>query len=447
MYTFLNTIKKFLYSSPAFIVPAIINLISLLVFTRSLTLESYGKLSLALITMEFLQGVIFQWIKSGMMRFYEVDPHASNQYLALSIKLIGFAILFLMFISLILMIWNKFYGIQDFAFYILIVFGTISRGLHYFILDYLRISRNTLKAYTIFALLSNIAFYIPGNCYALLNKNTSDIHFILFLQIGVSLVFFLIYLIPKYKNIFSQITTSIKNSAYAEFLQYGTPLILVVIASSMFVRIDRYILEYNVGLSQLGAYSASFSLSNLALSSFFTILTLPTYPQIIKQLNYGNDEEAKLIFYRNGNFILLIALPIIFIFLAFNSFFCKLFFAEKGLQVESIFPYVLIGTFFYNLKVHYFDQTYQFAKRTKVLMSINILVGIIHLMLGYLLSKQLGSKGVAISAIGLNIIGIIFTYFYCQNLFQIKFDKFVIAGAGIATVLLMLFKLFYSHYF
>ena len=66
-------ILKIIKSSPAFVFPAVINLVSLVAFTRLLTLESYGQLSLALVSVELLQGVLYSWVSMAMMRFYKSE--------------------------------------------------------------------------------------------------------------------------------------------------------------------------------------------------------------------------------------------------------------------------------------------------------------------------------------------------------------------------------------
>jgi hypothetical protein len=62
---------KYLLPVIAFGVPAIINLISLVFFTRNLSFENYGLLSLIWISVEFFAGILYGWTKMGMMRFYD----------------------------------------------------------------------------------------------------------------------------------------------------------------------------------------------------------------------------------------------------------------------------------------------------------------------------------------------------------------------------------------
>lgn len=433
--------NKIIKSSPAFILPAVINLLTLLVLTRSLNLTDYGKLSLALITIEFSQGIIFQWIKLAMVRFYNAEKKSDSISLGLHFSVVLCLILSVGFTILL----HPYFCNIDKIYILLIILGIIGRGFFYFLLDFIRMTNDDLKKYTIVSLASNIFYCVPALIYVFFVK-VPNINAILVVQvIGIILLMFII-MIKKYKIIIVAFKDYKTKHEYIEFIRYGAPLILVFVAASAFVRIDRFIIEHNLGLAQLGTYSAAFSLSNLAISSFFSIITLPTYPEIIRKLNIGEILEAKKIYQTNGNLILSIGVPLVLACLFFNEFFCSIFFGNKGAKIAVIFPFVVIGTFLLNFKTHYFDQIFQFAKKTKFLMGLGIVLGIIHFFLSYYLSTIYGSKGVASSVIALNALAIFFIYFYSKSFFKIIFNFKVIIFVSISLLVSIIF-LISKYYF
>lgn len=430
-------LNKIIKSSPAFIFPATINLVSLLVFTRTLSLEEYGELSLALISIEFIQGALFQWIKLAMMRFYKNEDTTMSVGTGLQFNL-GVSILLLLFGFLCFLL-GKYFFKYDPMFILLIMIGTILRGLYNYIQDHIRISETSLRRYTIFAVTANAAFYVPAIAYVWIFKRV-NVNQILTVQVVGLFIYMAFFSLNKLKAVKNALTRFYKKSIYIEFLKYGIPLIIVYLASSMFIRVDRYIIEATVGLRALGKYSAAFSLSNLAIGAFFTILTLPTYPEIIRQLNAGNEQEAKNIYDANGNLILAISVPSVLISCLFNHVLCHLFFGAKGDAIETVFPYVVVGTFLFNFKQHYFDQVFQFCKRTKVYMILGSIIGVAHLVMSYILCRIYGTNGVSGSNMLLNLVSIIFTYFYAKSFFKITFNKWLsISTFAVALILSCLF--------
>jgi O-antigen/teichoic acid export membrane protein len=426
-------LNQILKSSPAFILPAVINLLTLLVLTRSLSLNDYGKLSLAMITIEFSQGIIFQWIKLAMVRFYNSDKKSDSLSLGLHFSMIMCLMLFLGFF----LFFHPYFCDIDKVYILFIILGIIGRGFFYFLLDFIRMTNNDLKKYTIVSLVSNIFYCVPALVYVFFVK-VPQINSILGIQALGIMLYMLIISIKKYKIIIVAFKDYKEKLEYIEFIKYGAPLILVFLASSAFVRIDRFIIEHNLGLAQLGSYSAAYSLSNLAISSFFSIITLPTYPEIIRKLNIGETLEAKKIYQNNGNLILAIGVPIVIGCFFLNEFLCNIFFGNKGSKIVLIFPYVVVGTFLLNFKTHYFDQIFQFAKKTKFLMGLGIFIGSIHFCLSYYLSNIYGAKGVAISVAILNAVAILFIYFYSKSFFKIIFNFKVVIFISILFMLSIL---------
>jgi O-antigen/teichoic acid export membrane protein len=415
-------LQKIIKSSVAFILPALINLLSLIGFTRMLTLENYGQLSLAWVSIEFVQIVFFSWVNMSVMRFYNLKEKFLSISAGLQINLL--LTIFIIVAAVLVYFLKGLLSITDPIFIILILLGVIGRGLTYYIQDVYRIYFTNLKAYTIVSVLLNATYFIPALIFLFIYKRVS-INMLLAVQVIGLMIFLLILFATKYSMTISLIRQIRQKKIYEDFLRYGLPLIVSFISVSMFVRIDRYIIQYNVGLEALGGYSAAFSLSNLAISSFFLALTLPTYPEIMRKFSEGDEQGAKSIYKKNGTIILLVSIPSVILSCILSKFLCILFFGEeKGLKVATIFPWVVISTFMFNYRVHYFDQLFQFYKKTKVAMYVGIVIGAAHVIVGFFFSDFWGAKGVSYSGIILNGLTIAYTIYY--NKYVLKKTAFKI---------------------
>jgi O-antigen/teichoic acid export membrane protein len=360
------------------------------------------------------------WVNMCVMRFYD----SQNKSLSIAAGLhynLGLT-LFLLLVIGILYAFPVFAGGLNPKYLSLIILGVIGRGLANFIQDCFRIYKENLKTYTIVTVIANASYFIPAIVVLLFNSlSTNQILSILVAGVFTFLlVFFLLYA----RKVMGQVRSLRQKQIYLDYLKYGTPLIVSFISLSMFVRIDRYIIEYNIGLEVLGMYSAAFSLSNLMISSFFLALTLPTYPEIIRKFNDGDEQGAKAIYNNNGKLIIYISVPLVILSFFLNEWLCQLFFgAEKGAKVALLFPWVVVATFLYNYKVHYFDQIFQFYKKTNISMFLGILIGIGHLAAAFFFSKIWGAKGVSYSGILLNGLAIVFILYYSQYVISFQPKK------------------------
>lgn len=405
-------VLKIIKSSPAFVFPAVINLVSLVAFTRLLTLENYGQLSLALVSVELLQGVLYSWVSMAMMRFYESEKGTGALGVGLHFAA-GITGGLLLAGGLVAGWGGHFLGLSA-GLVAAILLGVVGRGVGNYVQDCYRMHYPDLTPYTWVTVAANASFYLPAIAFLVWRRQSTTTELLL-VQAGGLLLFLLVMGIRHQRVVVQQLRLLRAKPAYVEFLGYGLPLVVSFISLSMFLRIDRFIVQHNVGAQALGAYSAAFSLSNLTISSFFLVLTLPTYPEILKKFNDGQTEAATAIYHKNGRIILLVGGPLLLFSYFFNAPLCRLFFgAEKGGDVAALFPWVVLSTFLFNYKVHYFDQLYQFYKRTRVAMYLGIGVGLGHLGLGYVLSKEWGARGVSASGMVLNGLAIAYTLYYSR---------------------------------
>lgn len=432
-------VKALMPALLAFGVPASMNLLSIMVFTRLLNLHTYGELSLAWVSIEFTCAILYKWSKMGMMRFFDKSQRS---------VIIGIQFIFLITVALLLGMvalralegtaeWVRNNGIIY-----PIIFGIIAKGLSYFIQDVQRICHEKLTRYTIISFLCNFAYYLPAIFAALWTGGNISVEDILYIQAGTLIILCLVIsfkpLWQLRKHLFRRQNRDMRKS----ILKYGVPISIASIAIGMFVRIDRYVIEYTLGFRELGIFSAAFSLSNLVISSIFSVLTISTYPEIIRKLNAGRTADARTLFRQNGTFILTVIPISVLVACLLNNMLCHIFFGAKAADISGIFPYVLLATYLFNLRIHYFDQVFQFTRTTQASMYLSFVLGAGHLALSYKLSHVIGLAGVALSNALMSLAGIIFTYFFSLSRFRIELGKPVLLLNAVGLIAIIIYLAF-----
>lgn len=426
--------SKIISSMLAFGIPMTINLASIIIFTRTLSLFDYGKLSLIWVTIEFLANIMFGWCKMGMVRFYD----SSKKSLIVGIQICLVIVVTLLIVVLILYILDISDGADSLLIHRLILIGIISRGVAYFIQDFQKIDNSTLTRYTIVSFLVGLAYYGPAILFTL-HRETIEVEEIVSIQVLCLSVFVALFSVSPILNLRKHLLKKGDPAVYKQFMNYALPLLGGFIAIGMFTRVDRFVIERVLGFEQLGIYSAAFNLSNLAISSLFSVMTISTYPEIIRKLNVGDSSSAIAIFRNNGNLILIFMPLVILISCLLSNVLCSLFFGEKANEIVGVFPIVLVMVYLFNFKVHYFDQIYQFSKKTYMSMWLSLSLGTGHLVFSYLIGSRLGLLGVILSSVILNVIAIIFTYFVSLRSFKIEFKRSTLAINVILTTLILFY--------
>lgn len=434
-------VRRLLPAILAFGIPASINLLSIMVFTRQLSLDQYGELSLAWVTIEFTCGILYKWNKMAMMRFFDRSQKAtiiSIQFLIIvtAVLLLGMGLLRLA---------GAITGIMnDNRIIYPVIIGIIAKGIAYFIQDVQRIYYEKLTRFTIVSLCCNLAYYLPAILVTILTHGQTSVATVLYIQ-TLGLTSYILFISAR--SLWGLRKHLVKKQAidgYKNFVSYGVPIGLASIAVGMFIRIDRYIIEYTLGFKQLGIYSAAFNLSNLAITSIFSVLTISTYPDIIRHLNASKLQEARAIYRQNGTIILTLIPLSVFMCCLFNNSLCVLFFGAKAAEITNIFPYVLLAVYLFNLRIHYFDQIFQFTKTTRVAMYLSACMGLGHLILSYLLSKHIGLPGIVLSNALMSLAGILFTYVFSFKTFRIELNRVVVGLNSVGFVAIVIYLI--SHY-
>lgn len=281
--------------APIFLIPLL---------TKNLGSEGYGYWSQLSVTITFLLPLVTFNLTYSFSRFLpiKVDTFEEDQ----SISSIGLGVFFstTLFGMAIFLLRNwlgdLFFDGNDF--YVLLLAAMIpASGLNQVFLDYLRAVRK-IKLNSILVLFRSWGRLLLALVLVLFNFHLKIIVSSILLIELVLLIFFLIYSISN----FSLVPPSI--SILTEYLIFSFPLIFTSLGSFLIKTSDRYFIAFFQDVSEVGVYSAAYSLGMLT-QSVIAPFTFLIPPIISKHWDKGENKQVEKLISLSLRYYLMIAVP------------------------------------------------------------------------------------------------------------------------------------------
>lgn len=355
------------------------------ILTNYLTTTEYGQLDIFTATMSFLFPLIGLSFYSGITVFFHNKEIDNAIYIGTSLSLsilMGVGMLILTgFIYL-------FYPVLFFKYYIsFIVLFALFKVINETISTYWLLSENVLffgvfkVSRTLLELLLSILFIV-----VFLWGLKGRILAIGIIGLVANLLVISIF-IKKYK-----VRLAIDKKLLKIGLAYSLPLIFHSIGGYILNISDRYFIDGMVSTAELGIYSVAYQIgmSFYILQISFNQAWVPYFMRIISNENF---DKIKMV--RQTYILSLISIIVFFILWLLVPIFY--YFVGKEFQSgQDIVVWVLLGFLFngfYLMVVNYIF----YLKKTSIIATTTIVVGIINLILNYYLIPIYGIKGAAIS--------------------------------------------------
>lgn len=402
---------SFIYTIPGIVVNGI-QFFLVPLFTQILSSEEYGAYDMLLIFSNIVMLTIAFEVSQGLARHYAEETNEKNKILYASSSLwftilvnVVFVIIFLLFSESLsdLIIGAK--GYEEF-FSWGVVWIAIN-GIYYLIQNQFRWSFKA-KDYAIVSIL--YAVLVGGLSLYLCLYLDYGLLGIIWAMLAASVICSLIGWY-KLREIY-QLKWSTEK--LKEMLKYSLPLVPSSISVFISVYIDRIMINHYLDLSEVGLYGIGYriaSISGLVLIGFQSSLT----PLIYK---YYKDEATKG---KLANLFRMFVGLTLFIFM-FLSIFSKeiiVLFTNEGYYAASsiiiyLVPAVLLS------RMYIFTPGIGIAKKTKVILYINIVGALINTLLNYLLIPNFGIIGASIAtSLGYIIVFMMYIY-YSQKYYRIN---------------------------
>lgn len=379
------------------------------VFTKYLTPEDYGYVSLFTVVNSFLLPLIgFSSIGSVSREYFNQKEINFSKILGNTIILYLFSIPLLLITLLILSQFSNSFGIPKIILFYGFTFSIFAFLTNAFLAVWQASSKS--KGYGLFQI-SN----------TLLNATLSLLLVVAFLkgykgriiaQVITSLIFgfIAILLIHKFHKI--QLVYDIKY--IKKILRFSLPLIPHSLGAVIISLSDRLFISKMVGLEMTGLYSIGFTIGSI-IGFIEHSFNMAYMPWLFENLNKNNLKIKLKIVKITYAYFLLILLLALFLWLL-SPFLFTLIDSAYAEGQKFVFWIALSFAFsgMYKMVTNYLF----FVNKTGILASITFTCAILNMILNYFLIKYVGAIGAAISAAIVSFIFFITTWIYSSSKYE-----------------------------
>ncbi|BFI98586.1 MAG: oligosaccharide flippase family protein [Priestia megaterium] len=431
-------IKQILSYVPGTLIPMLLLLLSTYIFTRVFSSTQYGQYALWLSICTLLTAVSSQWLQQSITRYLSVEQD-NNQIKELKTTIFFSFILIFLLILLSTIFYYLFFDrnnqINNAIFDVIALF--ILLGSLYNSLGVILQAEMKVKEYSRVRVLDGILKFICSLIIVLfIWKHPLSI------LIGSIISYtFLIPLLWKMTNIPSIRELFNYRQKIFQILRmffiYGMPMVGWFLCSILLNFSDRYIISFYRDASEVGIYSASYSLISGAVSVVTTPILFAAHPFMMKAWEQKDDlRTGKWIEIIMQLFILLGVLLVGLVAL-FSKEIAHLFLGEEFRDGATIMPIVLAGLILWQMSM-YSHKPFEFTNKTTFMLKVSILTVVINCILNFILVPFGGYKIAAITTFISYLFYYLYTSFKGKNIIEWKFNLKEISHPLIFLVLCFL---------
>jgi O-antigen/teichoic acid export membrane protein len=382
--------------TPATLVPAILSVLSISIFTRVFSPVSYGQYTLVIVTTTILTSLFSTWIEQSTLRLRpsfvkQKQEKEFNKNLFILLITIT-AVLMTVAISLypplksILGSYKRFYFVGV---------GIVTASLWYQNLG--SILKADLRSiyFTKFSITQSILRFSIALVYIyFISKD------IIGLLWGI-LLSLLLLIIPmanrvrSYSNVKKHKGNKILLGPFVRrFAAYGFPLIGWFVGSQLLNISDRYILQFFQGSKEVGIYAPNYNLVSYAIGLLTTPLLTAAHSIIMKATNYINKNEIQDLITSFSRYFLLIAFPLITFIVLFSQDLAAVFLGAEFREGHRIIPIITLGFLSWHFSM-YGHKGLEIHQRTQTMLHYVIICTVVNIGLNLYFIPQYGYMGAA----------------------------------------------------
>lgn len=413
----------------------IIGFISIVLYTRILVPDEYGRYALILVYVNLINSLLYQWFRLGLIRYIPKFQKKDSMYnrLLSTVIICYIACCFITLLVGVFLVTLGFQSILQVSIILVFLWTTawfeLSQAIQRSKLKPVRFGIMTGMKSLTSLLFGGIALYLGYGEIGLL--------------IGISfgtLITNLVFI--KEWNTKSKL--SFDRSIILELMKYGLPLIISGGMAYIMQSIDRVMIGTLMGESAAGIYSVTFDFALQTIGMLMMIVNLSALPLVIRKLESEGYISAQEQLIQNYQLLLAISLPAVLGLTVLSSNITSVVFgSDFKEQATMILPIISFAMLFQGLKAYYTDNSYQLG-RTTYKQAFPVITGIImNVLLNLFLIPKLGLLGASLSSLIAYCSSFLTNWFVAKKIFYLPFPvvetlKIVVASSVMASVLVLL---------
>ncbi|PER75499.1 hypothetical protein CN487_27665 [Bacillus cereus] len=433
----------------ATLIPAIINVLSMMIFTRIFLPSEYGLYSLVITTTNIVTIILSQWIVQSIQRYrhaYTVENKKEefNNYLIYMMQVITIGTLLSAVILNVFLV--GFRIMEDYLMYWLSVVIIISQSI-YSILITLYQADLRPQMYRNYQILNNVLKF--SFIMLLIIFVMRDIRILLIGTI-ISNIILISMMICNSNLKFSLRFSSIDKKAFMQFVlqftRYGMPMLGWFLGTSILQMIDRYMLQVYRSSVEVGIYSANSTLVTMSLGLICAPVLLTLHPIIMSKAAKSDKDELARLITRGSQIFLLIVTPITIYITLYRYDIVGILLGEAYRIGADIVPVTMVGYFLWNIAM-FGHKGHEIHKKTKSMLVYVLIAASFNVVINLILIPLYGYMGAAYAtSVSLTIYPILI-YFTSKKYIPWKFPIKTLFRVGIISVINIVIAILFTNIF
>lgn len=381
-------------------VPSIIAFFSVAIFTRLLNPTEFGIYSLVYTSALLLSSVFFQWLRMGLLRFYQ-ERNETEQIVLVSTLAVTFLVVALGLFAMALLV-ASFFGVAQ-KWVVLTTSIAVVQGGFDILLERSRVDLSPVR-YGIVSFLRALAILIGGvagfemaGVTGLLTGLLFGLVFIVLVELRRSLPLIRLRLAER--------------KEVGPLLRYGLPLTATFALAGVMGFSDRYMLAWMQDMATAGQYAAAYDITQKVIITLMMVVNLAGYPLILHAQAESGEERFRSLLKQTLNGLLLIGLPVTTAFVILPSVIASALLGEAfQAQATLLLPWLAAAALLEGVKVYYFDLSFQLRQNTLHQMWIVVLAAALNVALNFWLIPIYGVFGAAWATLLANASALLLSY-------------------------------------
>lgn len=376
---------------PAQITQGVVGFLAIIVFTRLLSADDFGRYALAFSVFSLAHVAVFTWTEAAMARFWAAEDRdqstLKHHFASLYRTVFLLAPPFWGVSGLVLLAWP-----MDLPLKLAIAAGLAGAPIRCLMIlaqeraraaGEVRRAAGTDMAYAIGGLLIGVGFAIAGF------GGASPL-----IGLGLAPLLILPFILPGELR-FAQ-GGAVELGRLKRYAAYGYPIAASLTLTLILSSTDRVLLALFLDEAAVGAYHAAYSIANRTLDILFIWLGAAGTPALVMALERGGPERLKAAAAEQGATFILIGLPAaVGVALVAKPLAEVLIGPDLRAAVTGVTPWIALSSLLAGLGAYYFRQAFTLGRKTGQLFGVMAVPALANIVLNLILIPQFGLIGAA----------------------------------------------------
>ena len=387
---------------PANIVQGVVGFLAIMLFTRLLSSEDFGRYAIAFSLFSLIHVAVFTWVEAAMARFWAAEfrngAALADHFASLYRTAFALTAVFIPVVAVVLWLWP-----MDMAFKGALAAGLIGapfRCLMKLAQERYRAAGEVRRAATLDIGFS-IGSLVIGVGFAFMGAGAAAP----LLGLGLAPLIALPFILPGELRFAHN--GRIDRGRLKAYALYGYPIAASLALTLVLSSTDRLLLALFIDEAAVGAYHAAYSLANRTLDVLFIWLGAAGGPALVMALEQGGRDRLKEAAREQASTFILIALPAaVGVALVARPLAEFMIGAELRAAAAQITPWIALSSLLAGCTTYYFHQAFTLGRRTELLLVVMLVPALANVLLNLALIPIFGVLGAAFATAASFAIGL-----------------------------------------